>query len=143
MNKPSLPSVLVHPTSECFRQISVLTPTHAVARSEQIEARGRRNPEAYAVYVEGFRRPRTKRCDAYRHGAAMKSDHGGNLRALGEASGLPPHPILDFSANINPLGLSPGVAQAIRDAIPSVIHYPDPEAHRLRRALATYHGTDA
>jgi hypothetical protein len=25
-----------------------------VARSEQIEARGRRNPEAYMVYVEGL-----------------------------------------------------------------------------------------
>src|SRR3990172_9273185 len=48
---------------------SVLSGSCAVARSEQIEARGRRNPEAYAVYVEGFRRPRTKRCDAYRHGA--------------------------------------------------------------------------
>ena len=48
---------------------TALTPTRAVVRSEQIEARGRRNPEAYAVYVEGFRRPRTKRCDAYRHGA--------------------------------------------------------------------------
>ncbi|HLC42130.1 MAG TPA: prepilin-type N-terminal cleavage/methylation domain-containing protein [Methylomirabilota bacterium] len=41
----------------------------AVARSEQIKAREKRNPEAYAVYVEGFRRPRTKRCEAYRRGA--------------------------------------------------------------------------
>src|SRR3990170_6281772 len=50
----------------------VLTPTCAVTRSKQIEARGRRDPEAYAVYVEGFRRPRTKRCDAYRHGTRSR-----------------------------------------------------------------------
>ena len=73
----------------------------------------------------------------------MRSDHGGNLRALGEASGLPPDSILDFSANINPLGLSPRVANAIQDAISSVTYYPDPEALRLRRALAAYHGLDA
>ena len=64
-------SVLVRPTSARFCQPLVLTSTRAVARSEQIEARGRRNPEAHAVYVEGFRRPRTKRCDAYRHGASL------------------------------------------------------------------------
>jgi len=73
----------------------------------------------------------------------MKSDHGGNLRALAEASGFSPESILDFSANINPLGLSPRVAQAIRDAISSVAHYPDPEALRLRGALAAHHGLDA
>ena len=55
---------------------TALTPTRAVVRSEQIEARGRRNSEPLTtgcqgrVYVEGFRRPRTKRCDAYRHGAS-------------------------------------------------------------------------
>src|SRR3990172_5173347 len=63
---------LVRPGSARFCQPYFLTPTRAVARSEQIEARGRRNPEAYAVYVEGFRRPRTKRCEAYRHGASTQ-----------------------------------------------------------------------
>src|SRR3989338_6315046 len=57
----------------------------AVARSEQIEARGRRNPEAYAVYVEGFRRLRTKRCDAYRHGALAL---GGNRSEEGDFARL-------------------------------------------------------
>src|SRR3990172_851382 len=64
---------LVRPGSARFCQPYFLTPTRAVARSEQIEARGRRNPEAYAVYVEGFRRPRTKRCEAYRHGISQGS----------------------------------------------------------------------
>jgi hypothetical protein len=35
-------------------------------RSEQAKARGRRDPEAYTVYVEESRQPRTKACEAYR-----------------------------------------------------------------------------
>src|SRR3972149_602364 len=64
-------SMLVRQKSARFRQTSLLTFTRAVTRSEQIEARRRRNPEAYAVYVEGFRRLRTKRCEAYRHGISL------------------------------------------------------------------------
>lgn len=69
----------------------------------------------------------------------MRHDHGGNLRTLSESAGVPAGQILDFSANINPLGLSSKVEAAIREAIPSVVHYPDPEATALRRALALYH----
>ena len=70
----------------------------------------------------------------------MRHDHGGNLRALAAAAGVPEGQILDFSASINPLGLSPRVEAAIRSAIPRVIHYPDPEAALLQSALASYHG---
>ena len=70
----------------------------------------------------------------------MRHDHGGNLRALANAAGLPEGRILDFSASINPLGLSPGVEAAITRAIPRLIHYPDPQASALQSALARYHG---
>lgn len=70
----------------------------------------------------------------------MRYDHGGNLRALAAKAGVAPDQILDFSANINPLGLSPRVAEAIQRAVPSVVHYPDPTASGLREALAAYHG---
>jgi threonine-phosphate decarboxylase len=70
----------------------------------------------------------------------VRHDHGGNLRALSESTGTPAGQILDFSANINPLGLSPRVEAAIREAIPMAVHYPDPEATALRFALAVYHG---
>ena len=70
----------------------------------------------------------------------MRRDHGGNLRALARAAGIPEGQLLDFSASINPLGLSPRVEAAIKSAIPRVIHYPDPEAALLQSALASYHG---
>lgn len=70
----------------------------------------------------------------------MRHDHGGNLRALAEVVGVTPDQLLDFSASINPLGLSPRVEAAIRAALPSVVHYPDPGASALREALAAYHG---
>ncbi len=69
----------------------------------------------------------------------MRHDHGGNLRALARSAGIPEGRILDFSASINPLGLSPRVEAAIKSAIPRLIHYPDPEAVLLQSALARYH----
>ena len=64
--------------------------------------------------------------------------HGGNLyKAAREAGG---DSFLDFSANINPLGLSPIVTAALQAALPAVIHYPDPEAVALREALTGHYG---
>ncbi|MBI4242106.1 MAG: threonine-phosphate decarboxylase [Candidatus Rokubacteria bacterium] len=70
----------------------------------------------------------------------MRHAHGGDLRRLAMAAGVTPERLLDFSASINPLGLSPAVEAAITEALPAVIHYPDPEAAALREALASYHG---
>ncbi len=44
--------------------------------------------------------------------------------------------VLDFSANINPLGPSPRVKQAICGALDRIVHYPEREPERLRAALA-------
>src|SRR3990172_909030 len=72
--------------------------TRAASRCEQPEARGRRNPEAYAVYVEGFRRPRTKGCDAYRRGA-RKWCRRGDLNP----HGLPQTPLKRARLPVPPL----------------------------------------
>lgn len=69
----------------------------------------------------------------------MPSDHGGNLRALAATAGIPPDRLVDFSASINPLGLSPRVEEALRAALVSVVHYPDPAASALSEALAAHH----
>lgn len=56
-----------------------------------------------------------------------------------EALGL--GPVLDFSANANPLGPPPGVAAAMAAVDPA--RYPDDECRRLRRALGAHLGVEA
>ncbi len=46
----------------------------------------------------------------------------------------------DFSANINPLGLSDAVKQALIKNIGGVVHYPDPSAAELKNAVANRYG---
>lgn len=49
------------------------------------------------------------------------------------------HPdVLDFSANINPLGTPPAVIQAAKDSMERVCHYPDACQEKLKQALAAY-----
>ncbi len=62
--------------------------------------------------------------------------HGGNLRALAELAGRPGQEILDFSANINPLGPPQCVRRVISRAVESLVHYPDPDCRELIAAIA-------
>ncbi len=62
--------------------------------------------------------------------------HGGNLRELAAAAGLPADKILDFSASINPLGLPEWVRPLISSQISSLVHYPDPAASSLTQTFA-------
>ena len=48
--------------------------------------------------------------------------------------------ILDFSANINPLGMPESVRRAILKSLSAAEHYPDPECRKLKQALAKRHG---
>ena len=50
------------------------------------------------------------------------------------AQGLDPAKVIDFSANINPLGVSPQVKKAISDL--KLDGYPDPDCLELRQGLA-------
>ena len=44
--------------------------------------------------------------------------------------------VLDFSANINPLGIADSVRHAIEKNLDGIVHYPDPSARRLKEAIA-------
>lgn len=55
-----------------------------------------------------------------------KNVHGGNIYKFAAQKGIAPDAIIDFSANINPLGLSPSGAEAIAHNLDGLIHYPDP-----------------
>lgn len=78
----------------------------------------------------------------------MQYEHGGNvhryLREKTEADGANEslETLLDFSANINPLGLSPMGRAAMLDSLQWLSHYPDPEYLRLKEAMATYYQTE-
>ena len=66
-------------------------------------------------------------------------DHGGTVFTVARALGLSPGEILDFSASINPLGMSPLVRTALTGALDSLVHYPDTGHTEFKQALANYH----
>ena len=66
--------------------------------------------------------------------------HGGQALALARELGCPPSAILDFSANLNPLGPAQEVLAAARVALADSGHYPESDAATLARALAVHHG---
>jgi len=70
-------------------------------------------------------------------------DHGGAIFAIARRMGVPPSVLMDFSASINPLGLSALVKDAISLALDSLVHYPDTGHLELKEALAHYHGLPA
>ena len=67
------------------------------------------------------------------------SGHGGNIRQLAARCGCRPADILDFSANINPLGPPESLRGVISRAVSDLVHYPDPDCTELVRALARLH----
>ena len=66
--------------------------------------------------------------------------HGGDVYHLARTLGLDLSELLDFSANINPLGWPPGLKGAIQQALGELVHYPDRRCLELKRELAAYHG---
>lgn len=67
--------------------------------------------------------------------------HGGRVHETARRLGLPPEAILDFSANLNPLGPPEGVLRVFREATyEQLAAYPDTEAPGLRRRLEARHG---
>lgn len=68
--------------------------------------------------------------------ASLEYGHGGNVHAAANAAGLPISELLDFSANINPLGAPSWLRSCIASSLDSVLHYPDPWASELKRIIA-------
>lgn len=66
---------------------------------------------------------------------AEKLIHGGDIYSHRPGN----KPLLDFSANINPLGMPPQVRQALVAHIDDYTCYPDPLCRELRKGLAQFH----
>ncbi len=69
----------------------------------------------------------------------MNSTHGGNLHDLAARCGCKPEDILDFSANINPLGPPEQLWQVLAARMQEIVHYPDPDASELIKAISNRH----
>ncbi|MDD2271899.1 MAG: threonine-phosphate decarboxylase CobD [Desulfuromonadaceae bacterium] len=67
-------------------------------------------------------------------------DHGGNVFTVARTLGVAPAQVFDFSASINPLGMSSMVHKALICSLDSLAHYPDTSHKELKQALAKYHG---
>jgi threonine-phosphate decarboxylase len=65
--------------------------------------------------------------------------HGGDVYHLARTLGIALADLLDFSANINPLGFPPGIPAAVQAALAEIVHYPDRRCLALRQDLAAYH----
>lgn len=70
---------------------------------------------------------------------SIKYDHGGNIFSVARQMGMDTARTADFSASINPLGISASVRKAIVDAIDSLVHYPDNNHSELKSVLAKEH----
>ena len=66
------------------------------------------------------------------------TDHGGNIRLATEKYGLRADSMLDFSANINPLGLTDKIRNAVVNNLDLILNYPDPECKVLKGEIADF-----
>lgn len=68
-----------------------------------------------------------------------KYTHGGDIYADNKYKSVKNGELLDFSANINPLGIPAEVKQALHSAVANCEYYPDPFCRRLVQGLAKEH----
>ena len=64
--------------------------------------------------------------------------HGGDVYSASEILGN--LDVVDFSANINPLGVPDSVHEVIVQNIDRLRNYPDPKCRKLREAIGEFHG---
>ena len=72
------------------------------------------------------------------HSATYRPDHGGDVWDVSSRLAIPVTSMLDFSASVNPLGISPLAADAIRRGIQFLPFYPDKDCTPLKEAIAAY-----
>ncbi len=68
--------------------------------------------------------------------------HGSDLEKIEEIYGIKKEEIISFSANVNPLGISPLLRETLASHIDAIAAYPDREYTSLRKCIAKYAGTD-
>lgn len=69
---------------------------------------------------------------------AFLPPHGGNIALASQVYGLSEKEIIDFSANINPLGPPPKAYEAIIKNLALITRYPDPSSRALKEQLSLH-----
>ena len=64
--------------------------------------------------------------------------HGSDLELIEKQYGISKDKIISFSANVNPLGISPRLREALPGLIDCITGYPDREYTQLRGVIAAY-----
>ncbi len=72
----------------------------------------------------------------------MNRTYGENIYTVAAQAGLKWERIIDFSASINPLGISKRAEKKLKDKWEILYHYPDPRSQGLLEALADFHGLE-
>ncbi|WBM69605.1 threonine-phosphate decarboxylase CobD [Buttiauxella sp. WJP83] len=70
---------------------------------------------------------------------AFSSQHGGNIIEAAAVMGVDANSLIDFSANINPLGMPDSLKRAIVENLSLAERYPDVEYSALHQSLARHH----
>ncbi len=68
--------------------------------------------------------------------------HGSDLEKIESIYGIKKEDIVSFSANVNPLGVSPLLRSTLAEKIDAITTYPDREYTSLRKCIAEYCRTD-
>ncbi len=74
--------------------------------------------------------------DTFKNGIADK--HGGNIYKAAGRYGIRKEDFLDYSANVNPLGIPEKLRELIISNIDLLSSYPDPECNDLRKDISSY-----
>ena len=69
--------------------------------------------------------------------------HGSDLEKIEKIYGIKKEEIISFSANVNPLGISPLLRRTLTEHIDAITAYPDREYTSLRQCIAGYCGSEA
>ena len=72
----------------------------------------------------------------------MIKKHGGNVHKYAREHGVDKTEIIDFSANINPLGISKKALNQIEKNLEDILNYPDPEYKDLKGAISDFESID-
>lgn len=68
----------------------------------------------------------------------IKSIHGGNIDEICRVYNIDRENIIDFSANINPLGLNLNIKNSIIDNLEDIVNYPDITYHELKEEISKF-----